>query len=309
MTAIRYGDIGLEVRALQRALLGKGFALPNFGADGDFGHETRIALERFAKLQGIAWNADRELPKPLIDALALKLETVDLLAPSSDVLDLEGVKLYDLRNEQRDPHPRCRRDRMGKALRRSPNQIDSIVLHQTAIKFSPPRRRSPQLDLARRALGVACHVMAFHDGFLTWPVDLTWYIHHADRLNSRSLGLEVDGNYPGLLGGRVSDPKANPETKLTDAVVHAARIGVKLLVEEGRRAGCPIRYIYAHRQSDRWRRADPGEGLWRRVVLEYAIPVLHLIPRQNERFRHAKDADRHGQPVPSDWDPDGHGTY
>ncbi len=298
---MRYGDQGREVRDLQRALIAKGCELPVYGADGDFGQETRVALERFATTKGIAWSADDEVPEALIAALESTPEVVEVIGPSSADLDLEGVELYDLRSEQSDPHPKSKRDRQGKTVRREPASIDSIVLHQTGSGFAGEGEQ-----LARRSLRVACHAMAFRAGFVAWPADPTWYVYHADRLNSCSLGLEVDGNYPGLLGGHVSH---GDETKLTDELVFAARMGIKLLVEEGRRAGCPIKYIYAHRQSDSWRRADPGEGLWRRVVLEYAVPTLQLVAEQSRSFTHPKGSSRHGKPVPSSWDPAGVGRY
>jgi hypothetical protein len=299
---MRYRDQGHEVRAVQEALLAKGYELPRYGADSDFGQETVVALQRFASDEGIAWNPEAEVPQTLLDALGAA-PAVEVIAPCSEVLDLEGVPFYDLRSEQADPHPKSKRDGKGKTVQRMPTTIDSIVLHQTAVKFSGPSDD----QLARRALGVACHAMAFHPGFLVWSADLRWYIYHADRLNARSLGLEVDGNYPGCIGGKCSNGKN--ETPLTDGIVKAARVGIKLLVEEGRRLGCPIKYIFAHRQCDSWRQADPGEGLWRRVVLEYAVPELGLMHRPTETFPHPKGSDRTGRPIPTRWDPNGVGKY
>jgi N-acetyl-anhydromuramyl-L-alanine amidase AmpD len=299
---MQYGDQGHEVRALQRALIAKGYDLPRFGVDSDFGQETLMALQRFAKDRGIAWDPDDPVPAALLVALELEDERVEVIAPTSDAVDLEGVKLYDLRREQSDPHPKSKRDRSGKTVRRTPAAIDSIVLHQTGVRFSA----SSTERLAARALGVACHAMAFRDGFLVWPVEPLWYIHHADRLNARSLGLEVEGVYPGQISSKT---RPVGETPLTDEVVHAARMGIKLLVEEGRRCGCPIKYIFAHRQCDSWRRADPGEGLWRRVVVEYAVPELKLVAQQADRFPHPKGATRKGKSIPTRWDPKGVGKY
>lgn len=300
---MRIGDQGPEVQELQIALLSRGYRLPRYGADGDFGRETRAALVRFAVDHGVGWGNDEDVPEELLEALGV--DEPDVPACDGDI-DLEGVKLYDLRHEQVDPHPKGKTGPDGRTVRRSSKAIDSIVLHQTAVRFARPRGTTDDLALARRSLRVACHAMAFYQGFVAWPADLHAYIHHANRANGRSLGLEVDGNYPGLIGGKV---RTGTETPLTDAVVHAARMGVKLLVEEGRRVGMPIRRIYAHRQFDSWRRADPGEGLWRRVVLEYAVPELGLIPYQAESFGHPKGFLRHGKRIPKRWDPDGVGSY
>jgi hypothetical protein len=64
----------------------------------------------------------------------------------------------------------------------------------------------------------------------------------------------------------------------------------------------PIEYIHAHRQSSGTRRSDPGEELWQKVVLEFAVPVLGL---KTEPSRVLKD----GRPIPESWDLDGSGAY
>jgi putative chitinase len=43
----------LDIRALQQALIDAGFPLPKFGADGDFGNETRTALRAFQLAKGL----------------------------------------------------------------------------------------------------------------------------------------------------------------------------------------------------------------------------------------------------------------
>lgn len=298
---MRYGDRGSEVRALQRALLANDYGLPRHGADGEFGQETLMALQRFARDHCIPYNPNQDVPPALLDALGLADERVEVTS-TRDTVDLEGVTLYDLRSERSDPHPKSKHDRGGKTVRRTPAEIDAIVLHQTGVEFSA----SSEDKLPRRALNVACHAMAFRAGFLVWPVDPLWYIHHADRLNARSLGLEIEGIYPGVIGGKTSTGR---ETPLTDEFIKTARMGIKLLVEEGRRLGCPIKYIYAHRQCDSWRRADPGEGLWRALVVEYAVPKLELIPQPAIRFAHPKGSSRRGKSIPTRWDPNGVGEY
>jgi putative chitinase len=44
---------GVDVAAMQRALMAAGFDLPQYGADGDLGLETRTALQRFQRARGL----------------------------------------------------------------------------------------------------------------------------------------------------------------------------------------------------------------------------------------------------------------
>ncbi|HVI00877.1 MAG TPA: N-acetylmuramoyl-L-alanine amidase [Enhygromyxa sp.] len=303
---MRIGDQGEHVRGLQVALERAGERLPRYGADSDFGRETQAALLHFAKARGIAWDPRDDVPEQLLDLLGCGELPDEVCSAIVCPAELNGVEVYDLRSEQTDPHPKSKRDRYGKTIVRAPAAIDSIVLHQTGVEFDPPRGRTERIDLARRALDVACHAMAFRAGFLVLPVEPLWYVHHASRLNTRSLGLEVDGNYPGLVGRK---PMRGSPTALSEETVAAARAGVRLLLELGRAAGCEIKYIYAHRQCDSWRAADPGQGLWQRVVLEYAVPELGLETRPRETFSHPEGQRRHGYPVPVLWDPDGEGRY
>lgn len=286
--------------ALQRALVRHGYRLPRFGADGHFGAETRAALSRFAKEVRVHWNTANEVNDELLAALGID-DDPDVPEPDED-FDTGDVRVYDFRDDWTGPHPKGREGPGGLTLVRDPREIDSIVLHQTGVDFAD---RDTDEKTARRAMRVAAHAMAF-EGFVSLPAPLLWYINHANNLNRRSLGIEVDGNYPGLVGRKVLHGQP---TRLKDETVLAARVGVKLLVTEGRRIGCPVRYIYAHRQADSWRQADPGEELWRRVVLEYAVPVLGLETRPAERYPNRKGPKRHGMPIPAAWDPDGVGKY
>lgn len=294
------GDRGDGVRKLQQALRDAADPLPRYGVDGDFGGETIEALREFCSREGLTWEGG-PVPGPVLVELGLAKP-----APAS-VPASAGVRVFDLRAEASDPHPKSRKSASGKTVRRPPHQIDSIVLHQTAVKFARPSSDPSDLGLARRALRVACHGMAF-DGIFALAAPLDMHIYHGDGFNGRSLGLEVDGNYPGLIGGRSTNK--HPLTPVTEGTILAAREGMRLLVERALEIGAVIRYVYAHRQGDSWRRADPGEELWRKVVLEYAVPVLKLRTRPALSIPDPQgDPSRHGMPIPKRWDPDGVGDY
>lgn len=51
---VRYGNQGLPVRLIQKALMDLGFPLPNFGADGIFMNETLQAIHKFQASQALS---------------------------------------------------------------------------------------------------------------------------------------------------------------------------------------------------------------------------------------------------------------
>ena len=50
---LRKGSSGSAVKTLQKALMGLGYDLPKYGADGDFGNETLVAVKAFQKKAGL----------------------------------------------------------------------------------------------------------------------------------------------------------------------------------------------------------------------------------------------------------------
>jgi len=151
--------------------------------------------------------------------------------------------------------------------------------------------------------------MAFRAGYFVAAHPLRAYVNHGNRFNASSLGLEIDGRYPGLM----DDPETaaredlrttwgGEPTTLTDETVRAACAALGWLVTEGRAEGMPIEYVVAHRQSSDTRRSDPGEEIWRRVVLDFAVAELGLTPIRDSKWRE-------GSPIPIEWDPDGIGSY
>lgn len=208
---------------------------------------------------------------------------------------------FDLRADQKNP-PKLTKQKhqlaKGQVVARDPRTITGVVLHQTACVYGA---KKPSLDAARRALQVAAHGVAFRAGFYALGNPLDWYVWHANRLNATTLGLEIEGFYSGLCDDPETVPREDLETtwggkplELTEATVLAARACLKRLVEEGRKLGCPIEWVYAHRQSSGTRRSDPGEAIWKRVVVEYAVPVLGL------KTKPAFTVEA-GKPIPRQW--------
>lgn len=302
---MRYGTRGIKVRELQQRLLSRGYVLPQYGADGVLGDETWDALKDFARHEGIKW--DPEVPASvLIDALEAVPRTPAILTapPPPD----DPPMLIDLRDRP-DPPSRVRGKmkwwvRNGAVVKRPVHTIKGITLHQTATPFglSDAQVRAAggdrRLALARRALNVACHFQAFVDDqgpFVAWAAPIPWYVWHGNGFNTETLGIEITGRFAGLESDPARTTWGGTAQPITDEIVAAGREAVRIATVEGRKAGAPIEYIVAHRQSSENRRSDPGEGLWKAVVLDYAVPVLGLITRP----AHTVGS---GKPIPRQWD-------
>lgn len=220
--------------------------------------------------------------------------------------------LVDLRHEQEPAHKKTR-VRNGKTVARDPSTVTGIVVHQTAVEYGITDKQlrasggNRQLALARRGLNVACHAIAFRDGFFAAVRPLRHFVLHGNAFNAYTLGLEIDGHYPGLRDDPATMPRrediettqgGDPDA-VTVTIVDAARAALKWLVEEGRREGMPIVDIYAHRQSSGTRRSDPGQELWEKVIEDYAIPTLGLKAHY-ELALDSKSSGK-GRPIPVQW--------
>ena len=209
-------------------------------------------------------------------------------------------RAYDLRAEQPDPPALAKQKHKivnHKVVSRPWSTITGVVLHQTDCVFGvTPQALTAahgdvELATARRSLNVACHGLAFRNGFYALPNPLAWYVWHANGLNATTLGLEIEGVYPGLDSGHAGAG----DTPVTPLLIATARACLARLVTEARAAGAPLVNVYAHRQSSDTRRGDPGEALWKAVALEYAVPVLGLKC-------HPAEVCGDGAPIPVEWD-------
>lgn len=204
------------------------------------------------------------------------LETASKTPPS---------RIVDLSHEQANPpaftppHHKLGWDRMlhrNAVFCRAPRTIDGIVVHQTGTPFGVTAAAvkaaggDKLLAKHRRALGIAAHMTAFDTGYAVLGSPLDWYVYHGNALNARSLGIEIEGLYPGDWG---------TQELFQGPIEVAARAGLAYLVSEGRRLGMPLRYVWAHRQSSLTRDDDPGEEIWRKLVMGYAVPQLGLEPQ------------------------------
>ena len=285
---MKFNEKSKRVRQIQDYLNLQGYHLK---VDGHLGQKTWDAIDSLADAKD--WDWEPELNSNLVE---------NLLSRSGS--NLEGSTFYDLRDLPV-PFDKASRFKMvqNKVQRRDITRITGIVLHQTGIEFSVNKRQVDEADgdknkaLAMRAKGIPTHAVAFENFFVkNYPLD--FYCYHANALNRTTLGLEVDGKYP----GRIVDERTT-HTVFTKARREAAEEALRWLYMEGLALGMPIKYIYAHRQSSKTRRADPGEELWHKLVEEFAVPKLGLEPRYGFTIGE-------GRTIPIDWNPrDGKGLY
>lgn len=204
----------------------------------------------------------------------------------------------------------------GQTVIRSPDVVEGITIHQTAVTFGarPEHRRKaaelgdPSLAVALRvAEDVPAHAVAL-EGRLVLKSPLCAVLNHAGKLNTPTMGLEIEGRFSGLLDdpSTVADEAARTTwgdvsrlTNITAPRLDAAAEGLRQLVLLGRAEGMPLKYVYAHRQSSGDRRSDPGAALW--LALRPIWLGLGLVERPT--FTVGK-----GRPLPSGWGPYG-GKY
>lgn len=53
LPVIRFGDVSMYVKIMQVLLIGKGFSCGQYGADGDYGTQTKIGLFQFQQAKGL----------------------------------------------------------------------------------------------------------------------------------------------------------------------------------------------------------------------------------------------------------------
>jgi len=200
----------------------------------------------------------------------------------------------------------------GTARTREPNTVTGIAIHQTGILLPPGRHLlaahggDRAVAQAHRVLRTQCHVVALQSGKTVIVNPLERHMKTSNSLNSFTIGLEVEGIFPGIPGASVGrDTTATP---LTDATIRATKAAIHWIVQEGRRLGMPITHIYGHRQANSVKIADPGYELWQRVVLEYAVGVLGLQTEPHRVWNHQRTR-RDGRPIPPEWSPEGTGEY
>jgi hypothetical protein len=185
------------------------------------------------------------------------------------------------------------RNGKGRNRKRDPADVDTIVLHQTAVKFGTTRanreKYGERLALHRRFYKTPYHCIALLNGDVLWNNDVDWYTFHGNSSNATSVGVAVEGSFPGL------ESKRKPSHHTIDEHVAATvRAALLVTVRKCKEQGSTICLLQAHRNYSAGRRGDPGEQLWRLN----AVPLREACHLQTN-FIVARGG---GRTIPREWD-------
>jgi hypothetical protein len=312
-------DIANIKKALQRA----GFLARERPVNEELDSETWMALCEFAESRGFDWSIesmeeeDYKIPPEVMNALLDPMAMSSFAAADADdemmfdnsatgPVDLAAVQVFDVTKEH-ELNP-MKAKRTPRAL----SGITTILLHQTGIKFgvtkSALEKFGMRTALHRRFYDVACHVAALTNGDVLYVNPWERYVLHGNSSNRFSIGIEIEGLYSGIVGDPKTVAGGGTPNSLTPTSIAAARRAVKFSVEEGRKLGCPITQIAAHRSFHGSRVSDPGQEIWKEVAL-WAVAELKLTIDYDLAVKSKKEARLDGRRIPREWDPAGKVDY
>jgi hypothetical protein len=147
--------------------------------------------------------------------------------------------------------------------------------------------------------------MANHPQLMIW---------HGHGLSQHSVGIEIEGNFAGLMNdtrsGRDSSKpyfwkngKQSSPSIPTNAQLDAF---TKLVVELSamfKKEGTSLKYIYAHRQSAASRESDAGQIVWQHAVLNLQQQLGLQKTTETFTYTSGERGEGGGNPIPKEWDP------
>jgi len=179
----------------------------------------------------------------------------------------------------------------GRVVMREAHEVQGICFHITGAVFgampSDVKRHGRALAIQRRALKIPAHMTIFRDGACVVPFSLRAYLYHANALNDRTIGIEIE---------RMTDASHMPQVQLD-----ACHEGIDWLVRQAEAEGIHLRDAWGHRQSNGAKPGDPGPDVWGRIVVPASdrhglVRTLVAVPRSTPKGRD-------GVPIPASWEP------
>ena len=268
---------GSAVKRLQEQLDHLGF---DYGAnDGIFGRDTEMAVKAFQSEFGLTVDG--------IVGPATIGKIHHYLTGSFSLVDVEDRSIF---------YDRCGRHKHPKYYARTRNwsEINGVTLHQTGC----PMPTSPSgWDRLNAHFGIT------QEGLLIQVNPCTDMIWHAQGLSRTTIGIEIEGNYPGLIDNCKTLWKGGgPACSLNAAMLEAAEQLFAILTAEFATNNVEWEYTRAHRQSKNTRTADPGEEIWKLIAMPWMI--------RNGSTDGGSDFKRgSGKPIPKQWNSERTAAY
>ncbi len=207
------------------------------------------------------------------------------LAKSKNKAMTDRFEPRDLR-AQADEKLKARESASGKSFfrktPRSVTDIDSVVVHQMGFQ----RGSDPT-----RYLGVPAHYVIMPDGGVAQLHDWERYLYTSNGLNSRSLGVELAGNFPNA-NGTWWKPEQFGMDRPTPEQIKSLQKLLRYVKRELIRQNTDLKAVFAHRQSSGAKANDPGPDVWRGIY-----PVFAELGVQDTRNFSIGS----GKALPADW--------
>jgi hypothetical protein len=254
---------GPAVKRLQETL--ERIGVDSVKVDGIFGPETESAVKHYQRLLGV--DADGVVDSVLWGQLNVPPEEFTGAEDFADISPLhEKPRLY--------------------AGERPFSMIHGVTLHQTGCEM-------PRDPLGWRR--VNAHIGITREGGVVIINTLTDFIWHAQGLSKKTIGIEVEGNYRGL----IADPKTlwkggGGPHNLNPAMTAAAARLFEYLKNEFRSHDVRWSYVFAHRQSAKSRIADPGEEIWQAIGMAWINKLVGSDGSDGYSLGS-------GRPIPREW--------
>lgn len=274
---------GSAVRRLQE--LGDQLGVDGGPNDGIFGPDTQDVVLRLQAMLGLAQDGICG-PKTWTGVLA----AVDQQEGTVKAPD-PFLGKFDLVHDIRHTHPPPRLFKSGRPW----GAIMGVTLHQTGCNMPKNPKGWGRLN---------AHIGITQEGLIVLansPLDWIW---HAQGLSKFTIGVEIEGNYPGLKDNKKTLWKGGGgPASLNDKMLLALDQCFDLLQWMFESGSQVWRFVHAHRQSAPSRIADPGEEIWQTVGLSWInrLDVIHG-PTNKQRDGGPLYTRGKGRPIPREWD-------
>ncbi len=275
---------GPEVTRLQEVLISLGYDIGTKGPDGVFGPGTTEAVKSFQRRYGL-----------ISDGCVGNLETWPILkqvleanAQKNPVTESE-IKIIDRREQHEPPGLYNPEQSPLKWTGEGKNVIDSVTLHQSGCIIS---------EVSRVYDAGNFHIAVLADGRIVLTNPLEMCIEVAGELSASTITVEFEGNMPGIQGDPNTAWNEGSElNSLTKAQLKASEYLFAWIKHNFDVNGGKWKFVYAHRQLQIDRRADPGSEIWTKIGMKW----IEWLGGSDGGPEFAVGG---GLPVPKQWNPD-----